>query len=88
MAARRPPESPGRNGRAAVRPLRDPRSEITAKELQYAATALRADAHRAEQQAADPSFHSSREIFLKSAMVYADLAEKLGRIANLIPLEK
>ncbi|MGH8290626.1 MAG: hypothetical protein ACREV7_16670 [Steroidobacteraceae bacterium] len=60
----------------------DPRAELTSQELVYAATALRAEARRAAQQAADPAFHASRVIFEDSALVYDALAGKLTRIAE------
>jgi len=47
--------------------MADPRCQLTAQELIYAATALRAEARRAEQQAGDPQYVSSRPIFEKAA---------------------
>lgn len=64
--------------------MHDPRCQITAQELVYAASALRAEARRAEQQAADPTFHSSRKLFEDSAKVYDSLAQKLTRIASAV----
>jgi len=66
--------------------LRDPRCQLTAQELIYAATALRAEARRAEQQAIDPQYQCSRAIFETAAKAYAELADKLTHIAGrLIP---
>ena len=62
----------------------DPRCQLTAQELTDAATALRAEARRAEQQAADPRYQSSRPIFEDSAKVYGELAGKLTRIAEQV----
>ncbi len=62
----------------------DPRCELTAQELIYAANALRAEARRAEQQAADPQYESSRVLFEDSAKVYDRLAGKLTRIAEAV----
>ncbi len=60
----------------------DPRSQLTAQELIYAASALRAEARRAERQASDPSFHASRQIFEDSAKAYDELAGKFTQIAE------
>ncbi|MGB6486254.1 MAG: hypothetical protein WBE91_05170 [Steroidobacteraceae bacterium] len=62
----------------------DPRCELTAQELIYAASALRAEARRAERQAADPQFESVRAIFEKAAKTYDELARKLTRIAEAL----
>ena len=62
----------------------DPRCQLTAQELIYAATALRAEARRAELQAADPQYQGSRAIFESAAKAYAELAEKITRIAGRI----
>ena len=59
----------------------DPRCQLTAQELIYAATALRAEARRAEQQARDPQYQCSRAIFESAAKAYAELADKLTQIA-------
>lgn len=67
-------------GRFARMP--DPRTTLTAQELIYASTALRAEARRAELQAADPAFESSRPIFEQAAKAYDALAGKLTRIAE------
>jgi hypothetical protein len=64
--------------------MHDPRCQITAQELVYAASALRAEARRAERQAADPTFHSARKLFDESANVYDALAYKLSRIARAV----
>lgn len=60
----------------------DPRSAISAQELHYAASALRAAARRAEVQAADPNFESCRALFEQAAVAYDELAGKLTRIAT------
>ncbi len=60
----------------------DPRFELTAQELTYAASALRAEARRAERQAADPTFHASRQIFEDAARVYDQLGAKFDWIAR------
>lgn len=62
----------------------DPRCQLTAQELIYAATALRGAAMRAEQQAKDPLYQSSRALFESAAKTYAELAEKITRIAGRI----
>lgn len=64
----------------------DPRTAITAQELHYAASALRAAARRAESQAADPNFESCRAIFEQAARAYDKLAGKLPRIAERLAL--
>ncbi|HJS92149.1 MAG TPA: hypothetical protein VJ738_19440 [Steroidobacteraceae bacterium] len=64
--------------------MRDPRSQLTAQELIYAATALRAESRRAEQQATDPKYQCSRAIFESAAKAYAELADKLTHIAGSI----
>lgn len=48
----------------------DPRAELTAQELIYAATALRAEARRPERQAVDPQFESCRALFERSSAAY------------------
>lgn len=60
----------------------DPRTQLTAQELIYAASALRAEARRAEQRAAEPQFESVRVIFADSAQAYERLASKFTRIAE------
>jgi hypothetical protein len=60
----------------------DPRAQLTAQELVYAASALRAEARRAERQAADTQFESCRTIFEGAAKTYDELAGKLTRIAE------
>ena len=62
----------------------DPRMQLSAQELIYAASALRAQARRAEGQAADPQFESSRAIFADAAKVYDALAGKLTWIAEIL----
>ncbi len=48
----------------------------------YAASALRAEARRAERQASDPNFESCRALFEQAAGAYDELADKLARIAD------
>jgi hypothetical protein len=67
--------------------MADPRLQLTAQELVYAATALRAEARRAEQQAADPTYHATRVLFKNSARACDGLAEKLTRIAEQLTHE-
>lgn len=62
----------------------DPRCQLTAQELTYAATALRALAYRNAQQAADPQYQGSRVMFEEAARAYEELASKLTRIAERI----
>lgn len=64
--------------------MADPRTQLTAQELIYAATALRAEARRAERQAADPQYQSSRPLFEGAAAAYDELARKLTRIAERV----
>ena len=64
--------------------MADPRTQLTAQELIYAANALRAEARRAERQAADPQYQSSRPLFESAAEAYDDLAGKLARIAERV----
>ena len=64
--------------------MSDPRCQLSAQELTYAATALRAEAYRAETQSADPAFQSSRAIFKEASHTYAALADKLTRIAERV----
>jgi hypothetical protein len=63
----------------------DPRSQLSAQELIYAASALRAEARQAERQAADPQFESCRALFESTARAYDELAGKLTRIADVLP---
>jgi len=63
----------------------DPRLQLAAQELMYAATALRAEARRAERQAADPQYESVRAIFEGAAKTYDELAGKFDRIARRVP---
>lgn len=70
--------------RATFLRMADPRSKLTAQELVYAASALRAEAYRAAHRAADPQFESSRAIFESAARTYGELAGNLDRIAGAI----
>lgn len=60
----------------------DPRLQLSAQELIYAASALRGEARRAERQSADPRFESCRAIFEEAAKAYDELAGKLTLIAE------
>lgn len=62
----------------------DLRLELTAQDLTYAASALRAEARRADCQAADPTFHATKAIFEQASRVYDELAGKLDRIAKAL----
>jgi len=64
--------------------MSDAHTQLTAQKLIYAASALGAEARRAERQAADPQFEASRVIFADSARMYDELAEKLTRIAERV----
>lgn len=64
--------------------MADPRCQLSAQELIYAASALRAEARRAERQAIDPQFESCRTLFENSARAYDGLATKLDRIAAAV----
>jgi hypothetical protein len=62
----------------------DPRLQLTAQEITYAAQGLRCLARNAERDAADPNFVSCRAIFEKSAKAYDALAVKFDRIAQAV----
>jgi hypothetical protein len=62
----------------------DPRLELTAQDLIYAATALRAAARRTEERAADPTFHASKVIFEDAARAKDELARKMDRVATAL----
>lgn len=66
------------------RRMPDPRLQLTAQVLIYAASALRAEARRAEREAADPRFESSRDVFEKASTRYDELVAKFSRIAGKI----
>lgn len=59
----------------------DPRLELNRQDLLYAATALRAEAARGDQAAADPKYGSTRELFRESAARTRELAEKFNQVA-------
>lgn len=65
--------------------MADPRTQLTAQELIYAASAPRAEARRAERQASDPQYESVRVQFERAAAVYDALAGKLTGIAERVP---
>ncbi len=78
-----PPEDPGQ--RTWSSPVAyDPRTQLTTQELIYAASALRAEARRAERQAADPQYESVRSLFEDAAKIYDALAGKLTWIAERV----
>ncbi|MBW8078980.1 MAG: hypothetical protein GJU76_13095 [Gallionella sp.] len=62
--------------------MHDPRLDLTAQELIYAATALRAEARRSAEQGTDPQYGSTQEVFRRAARGTEDLAEKFQRIAE------
>jgi hypothetical protein len=62
--------------------IADPRLQLTAQELTYAAQGLRGFARRAERDAADPNFVSCRAIFEHSAKVYDAVAVKFDEIVK------
>lgn len=64
----------------------DQRIQLSAQELIYAATALRAEAYRAKVQAADLQYQSSRRIFEDAAKVYEELAGKLTLISAALAM--
>jgi len=64
--------------------MRDPRLDLTAQELIYAATALRAEARRSAEQGTDPQYGSTQEVFRRAARDTEDLAEKFQRVADRI----
>lgn len=70
-----------RIARVTVERMPDPRADLAAQELLYAATALRAEAHRKEQAAADPQYGSICVLFRESAHRMQALAAKFDRIA-------
>lgn len=70
--------------RARFSGMPDPRFRISAQDLTYAAHALRAEARRAEGQAADPQFECCRELFRSTSCAYDDLAHKFDQIAASI----
>ena len=79
------PELAGRAGsRGRFRGMRDPRLDLTAQELIYAATALRAEARRSAEQGTDPQYGSTQEVFRRAAKGTEDLAEKFQRVADRI----
>lgn len=70
---------------ATVRRMPDPRLQLTSQELIYAASALRAEARRAERQAADPQSEPCRALFESAAEVYDELARKIARKVEALP---
>src|SRR5438445_6906891 len=71
-------------GRSSLRSMQDPRTTLSAQDLIYAATALRVEARRAEAQAADPQYISSRQVFERSARIAGALAAKFDAIAKAV----
>ena len=61
-----------------------PRTQLTAQDLIYAASTLRAEARRVERQAGDPQFESSRNIFECAARAYDELPGNLTQIADTV----
>jgi hypothetical protein len=64
--------------------MRDPRLELTAQELIYAATALRAEARQSAEQGSDPQYESTQEVFRRAARGTEALSEKIQRIADQV----
>lgn len=67
-----------------IRAMPDPRHQITAQDLLFAATALRAQAVRSAEDAMRPEYGSTREVFSRSAASQRELAEKFQRIGEQI----
>jgi hypothetical protein len=59
-----------------------PLDRLTAQDYIYAASALRAEAVRAQEWAKDPAQGASRQIYERAAVVYRELAAKFDRIAK------
>lgn len=57
--------------------------KLTKQDLIFAAHALRVSANVSQQQAENPAFFSSRDIFLGAARSQRELAEKFERVAKL-----
>ncbi len=74
-----------RSAALACAAMRDPRTTLTAQDLIYAVAALRAGARRAERQAADPQYASSRHVFEHAARGNDALAAKFDAIAKALP---
>ena len=62
----------------------DPRLKLTAQELFYAATALRAEARRSLERGNDPQYGSTQEVFREAARGTDALAEKIQRIGEQV----
>ena len=62
----------------------DPRPELTAQELFYAATALRAEARWSSERGNDPQYGSTQEVFREAARGTDALAEKIQRIGEQV----
>ena len=62
----------------------DPRLELTAQELIYAATALRAETRRSAERGRDPQYGSTQEVFREAARGTDALAEKIQGIAERV----
>lgn len=56
--------------------------KLTKQDLIFAAHALRVSATVSEQQAENPAFFSSRDIFLGAAKSQRELAQKFERVAK------
>lgn len=57
--------------------------KLTKQDLIFAAHAFRVSAGVSQQQAENPAFFSSRDIFLGAAKSQRELAEKFERVAKL-----
>lgn len=62
----------------------DPRFKLTAQEVLYAASALRAEARRPERHAADPQFEPCRALLAGTAEAYDALAVRVDRMARAV----
>ena len=64
--------------------MRDPRLDLAAQDLIYAATALRAAARCSAERGADPLYGSTQEVFRRAARGTEELAKKIQRIADQV----
>jgi hypothetical protein len=64
--------------------MADPRFQLSAQDLRYAATALRLEAILTEQRAEQPEYGSTRRLFKDAAAHKKALANRLERIAEMV----
>ena len=62
----------------------DPRSQLSAQDLRYAATALRMEAAVTDQRAERPEYGSTRRLFSDAAKYKRELAERIERVAEMV----